>query len=86
MLFRSGQLCKDSSVYQIDMKRTGTTTTYRFRIPWSEIPGFTPAKGVSFGCNIVLGDSDGGAAFGKMVWGGGLKDDSADCGLVTLVP
>ena len=83
---KTGQLCKDSSVYQIDMKRTGTTTTYRFRIPWSEIPGFTPANGVSFGCNIVLGDSDGGAAFGKMVWGGGLKDDSADCGLVTLVP
>ena len=83
---KTGQLCKDSSVYQIDIKREGTVTTYRFRIPWSEIPGFTPAKGVSFGCNIVLGDSDGGDAFGKMVWGGGLKDDSADCGLVTLVP
>jgi hypothetical protein len=83
---KSGQLCKDSSVYQIDIKREGTLTTYRLRIPWSEIPGIAPTKGVSFGCNIVLGDSDGGEAFGSMIWGGGLKDDSADCGLVTLIP
>ena len=39
-----------------------------------------------FGCNLVLTDSDGKDARAKMVWGGGLKDDSADCGLVTLVP
>ena len=83
---KSGQLCKDSSVYQIDIRRESTLTTYRLVIPWSEIPGFTPAKGAGFGCNIVLGDSDKSAAFGKMVWGGGLKDDSADCGFVTLVP
>jgi hypothetical protein len=83
---KSGQLCKDSSVYQVDIRRSGTTTTYRLRIPWSEIPGFTPAKGVSFGCNIVLCDSDGGSALGRIVWGGGLKDDASDCGLVTLIP
>jgi len=82
---KSGQLCKDSSVYQIDLKRTGTTTTYRLRIPWGEIPGFTPAKGASFGCNLVLFDADADAKRGRMVWGGGLKEDSADCGLVTLV-
>ena len=28
----------------------------------------------------------GGETRCKVVWGGGLKDDSADCGLVTLVP
>ena len=35
---------------------------------------------------IVLTDSDGGEKRCRVVWGGGLKDDSADCGLVTLVP
>ena len=35
---------------------------------------------------IVLTDSDGGEKRCKVVWGGGLKDDSADCGLVTFVP
>lgn len=83
---KSGQLCKDSSVYQVDMKREGTLTTYRLRIPWSEIPGFSPAKGASFGCNLILSDSDGGAGLGRMVWGGGFKGDSSDCGLVTLIP
>jgi hypothetical protein len=83
---KSGQLCKDSSVYQIDIRREGTLTTYRLTIPWSEIPGFAPAKGASFGCNLVLTDSDGTDAGARMTWGGGLKDDSADCGLVTLLP
>ena len=31
-------------------------------------------------------DADGGERRCSVVWGGGLKDDSADCGLVTLVP
>ena len=83
---KSGQLCKDSSVYQVEMTRKGTTTTYRLRIPWSEIPGVSPSKGVSFGCNLVLTDTDGGREIGRIVWGGGLKEDSADCGLVTLIP
>ena len=83
---KSGQLCKDSSVYSVDISRAGTLTKYRLTIPWAEIPGFTPAKGASFGCNIVLTDSDGGEKRCRVVWGGGLKDDSADCGLVTLVP
>lgn len=85
MGMKSGQLCKDSSVYTVDIRREGTLTTYKLTIPWTEIPGFTPAVGASFGCNIVLTDSDGNAAKARMVWGGGLKDDSADCGLVTLL-
>ena len=83
---KSGQLCKDSSVYSVDISRAGTLTKYRLTIPWAEIPGFTPAKGASFGCNVVLTDADGGERRCSVVWGGGLKDDSADCGLVTLVP
>ena len=64
---------------------TSNLITYRLSIPWSEIPGVAPGKGASFGCNLVLGDSDGDEKFGRFLWGGGLKDDSADCGLVTLI-
>lgn len=48
--------------------------------------GCVAAKGAGFGCIIALGDSDNSSEFGIMTWGGGLKDDSADCGFVTLVP
>ena len=86
MGMKSGQLCKDSSVYAIAIGREGTLTKYRLTIPWAEIPGFAPAKGASLGCSIVLTDADGGEKRCRVVWGGGLKDDSADCGLLTLVP
>ena len=90
MGLKSGQLCKDSSLYQVDIRTQPSTSTsnlitYRLSIPWSEIPGVAPGKGASFGCNLVLGDSDGDEKFGRFLWGGGLKDDSADCGLVTLI-
>ena len=83
---KSGQLCKDSSVYQLSLTREGTLTTYRLTIPWAEIPGFSPAKGAGFGCNIVLTDSDKTDVKGSVVWGAGLKEDAIGCGFVTLVP
>jgi len=82
---KAGQLCRDSSLYQVDIRREGTCTCYRLSIPWAEIPGFAPGKGASFGCNLVLTDSDGDGKLGRFVWGGGLKDDAADSGLVTLI-
>ena len=83
---KSGQLAKDSSVYEYSVERQGTKTVYDLRIPWAEIPGFTPAVGASMGCNVVLYDSDGpGPALGRMTWGAGLKSDPGDCALVTLV-
>ena len=83
---KSGQLAKDSSVYEVSIDREGTKTLYRFRIPWAEIPGFTPAVGASMGCNLVLFDSDGaGPALGRMTWGAGLKPGAGDCALITLV-
>ena len=83
---KSGQLAKDSSVYQVDFRREGGKTVYEVRIPWSEIPGFTPAKGASFGCNLVLIDADGTDGLGRMVWGADLPDSAAGCGIVTLLP
>lgn len=83
---KSGQLAKDSSVYEVSIERQGTKTIYDLRIPWAEIPGFTPAVGATMGCNIVLYDSDGtGPALGRMTWGAGLKSGAGDCALVTLV-
>ncbi|MBR0056953.1 MAG: hypothetical protein IJP66_06440, partial [Kiritimatiellae bacterium] len=83
---KSGQLAKDSSVYEVSIEREGTKTSYRLRIPWAEIPGFTPAVGATMGCNLILYDSDGpGAALGRMTWGAGLKPGPGDCALITLV-
>ncbi|MGN0854201.1 MAG: hypothetical protein ACI4R9_01625 [Kiritimatiellia bacterium] len=81
---KAGQLCKDSSVYQVEIQRTGTQTRYDLHIPWTEIPGFAPGKGARFGCNLSLFDSDKNAQSGEFRWGAGLKDTAADCGLVTL--
>jgi len=86
MGLKSGQLAKDSSVYQVDFKRTGDVTSYEVKIPWSEIPGFTPAKGASFGCNLVLIDGDNGGGTGRMIWGADLSDSASGCGIVTLLP
>ena len=86
MGLKSGQLAKDSSVYQVNFRRDGGKTVYDLKIPWSEIPGFSPAKGASFGCSMVLVDSDGGAGIGRMIWGADLGDTPSGCGMVTLLP
>ena len=56
------------------------------KLGWAEIPGFSPAKGAIFGCNLVLLDADGGAGTGKMVWGADLGNTASGCGIVTLLP
>ena len=81
-----GQLAKDSSAYDVNFRREGTRTVYDLVIPWRELPGLKPGAGVRFGCNLVLVDADEGPARGTMVWGAGLGETSAGCGLVTLVP
>ena len=86
MGLKAGQLAKDSSVYQVKFRREGGRTLYDLVIPWSELPGFAPAKGASFGCNLVLIDADGGSGLGKMVWGADLGDSASGCGIVTLLP
>ena len=83
---KSGQLAKDSSVYQVNFRREGGRTLYDLKIPWTEIPGFLPAKGASFGCNLVLVDSDGGPGLGRMVWGADLGGSPSGCGILTLLP
>ena len=86
MGLKAGQLAKDSSVYTVNFRRAGGKTVYDLKIPWSEIPGFSPAKGAMFGLNLVLIDADNGPGLGKMVWGADLGDAPSGCGIVTLLP
>ncbi len=41
----SGQLAKDSSVYEIAVKRNGKDTCYELRIPWRDAGGIRPQPG-----------------------------------------
>lgn len=54
----SGQLAKDSSVYELAVKREGDITAYELRIPWSETGGLTPAAGTRAGLSLQLFDAD----------------------------
>ena len=86
MGLKNGQLAKDSSVYQVEFGRKGGKTVYCVRIPWAEIPGLSPRRGASFGCSLVLIDSDGGSGLGRMIWGADLSESASGCGVVTLLP
>lgn len=84
----SGQLAKDSSVYELAVKREGDITAYELRIPWSETGGLTPAVGTRAGLSLQLFDADNnGLAPSVMTWGGGLLPEWAPSafGLLTLI-
>ena len=84
----SGQLAKDSSVYELAVKREGDITAYELRIPWSETGGRTPAVGTRAGLSLQLFDADNnGLAPSVMTWGGGLLPEWAPSafGLLTLI-
>lgn len=69
----SGQLAKDSSLYDIVVSRKGNTTIYEVKIPWAETGIPRHALGVSFGMSIGLYDCDRpNGPTGKMIWGGGI--------------
>ena len=61
------------------------TVTFKKSYIWLEEPP-KPAKGASFGCNLVLIDADEGAGRGRMVWGADLGETASGCGVVTLLP
>lgn len=69
----SGQLAKDSSVYELAIVRQGDITAYELRVPWSETGGLTPAVGVKAGLSLQLFDADGAGTPAVMTWGGGLR-------------
>ena len=85
---KSGQLAKDSSVYDIAVARQGDVTCYELRIPWSEIKGARPDVGAKIGLSLRLSDADEGGRFARINWGMGLDPtwSPASFGVLTLVP
>ena len=83
---KSGQLAKDSSVFDIAIGRSGDCTTYELFIPWAEV-GAKPVAGLKLGLSLQLDDGDGTAAHGRMNWGAGLTPVWAPSafGVLTLV-
>jgi hypothetical protein len=83
----SGQLAKDSSVYELAVHREGTLTTYELMIPWHELGGITANFGTKFGLSLQLNDNDGAGRVASMTWGDGLEPawNPAAFGVSTLV-
>lgn len=85
---RSGHLARDSSVYEVAVKRDGDITCYEVRIPWSETGLSGATIGTKAGLSMQLIDSDGTSARGVMTWGGGLRPNWSPSlfGVLTLAP
>ncbi|MBQ3748559.1 MAG: hypothetical protein II863_14235 [Kiritimatiellae bacterium] len=83
----SGQLAKDSSVYEIAVVRKGSDTCYEFRIPWRDAGGIRPQPGQRLGLSLRLTDTDSGAARGAAAWGRGLESWApSSFGSLVLLP
>ena len=85
---KSGQLAKDSSVYDIAIRRDGDIACYELRIPWGEVRGATPEIGAKLGLALRLSDADDGGRFGRVNWGMGLDPEwtPSAFGTLTLLP
>jgi hypothetical protein len=81
-----GQLAKDSSVFELAIRRTGTLTCYEARLPWSEL-GAVGRLGAKLGCSLQLNDNDGGGRAASIAWGDGLEPawSPPRFGVLTLV-
>jgi len=84
---RTGHLFRDSSLYELAVRRGEGTTVYEMRIPWSETGGVQPSLGARFGLSLQLNDNDGSGPAAHMNWGGGLSPawQPADFGVATCV-
>lgn len=82
----SGQLAKDSSVFELAIRRQGTLTRYEARLPWSEL-GTAGRLGAKLGCSLQLNDNDGGGRAASISWGDGVEPawNPQRFGILTLV-
>jgi hypothetical protein len=82
----SGQLARDSSVYELAISRQGDRTIYELRMPWKEL-GIDGRFGTKIGCSLQLNDNDGKGRAAFISWGGGLHPTwtPGDFGVLTLV-
>ena len=84
---KSGSLAKDSSLYDIAVRRQGNRTTYELAMPWSDLGGIRSEFGTKLGLSLALNDGDGTRRQASMVWGGGLLPawNPASFGMLVLV-
>ncbi len=95
---RSGQLARDSSIYELAISKVEAKTDdkgdasaggwiYELRIPFSDLGGFQPGLGRKLAFSMQIHDNDGKGRAATMTWGGGLQPEwkPADFGVVTFV-
>ena len=82
----SGQLARDSSIYEMAIVRKGDHTIYELRMPWSQL-GVEGRFGTKLGCSLQLNDNDGSGRAAFISWGDGLHPAWAPTqfGVLTLV-
>ncbi|MFH1496238.1 MAG: sugar-binding protein, partial [Verrucomicrobiota bacterium] len=83
----SGHLARDSSVYNLAVRRADGFTTYELFMPWDELGGRFGA-GDKLGLSLTLHDNDGGdARAASMSWGEGNLPgwDPTRFGVLTLI-
>jgi hypothetical protein len=82
----AGQLAKDSSAYEVAIRRDGTRTIYEACFPWTELGGVQPRLGTKLGLSLRLDDNDGKGRAAAMTWGDGLHPawEPSMFGILTL--
>ncbi len=84
----SGELAKDSSNYDLAIRRDGRFTRYEVRLPWSELGVTQPRPGSQIGLSLQLHDRDEADRSASMLWGEGLSPtwQPKMFGVLTLTP
>lgn len=84
---KSGSLAKDSSIYDIAVRREGNRTIYEVAMPWSDLGGVEGVVGTKIGLSLRLTDCDGRAPAAYMLWGEGLYPawNPISFGMLTLI-
>ncbi len=84
---RTGQLFRDSSIYELAVRPGEGRCVYELRIPFSELGGIQPVFGGRFSFSVQINDNDGSGRNAFMNWGGGISPawQPESFGLVTFV-
>ncbi len=69
---KAGSLAKDSSIYDIVVRREGQKTCYEISMPWNDLGEVRGEFGTKLGLSLMLNDGNGTRKLASMVWGGGL--------------
>lgn len=83
---KSGSLARDSSIYDLAVRREGNRTIYEIAMPWSDLGGPAGIIGTKIGLSLRLTDCDGRTPAAYLLWGEGLYPvwSPASFGMLTL--